>query len=208
MGMDEDLTARARIRDAALRQFAQQGFAGTTIRGIAAEAGVSLGLVRHHFGSKEALRDAVDAYVLTEVRGLNDKIMAESERSTFSPVSLNPFFQHYISRALLDGSAIVATMFDQFVEVTAQWLEVADKRNTYPVHTDRRARAGVLTAMVMGIPLLREHLDRVLGVDTLTPEGSKQISLVQLDLYTHTLITPELADAARATLEADNGSSS
>jgi AcrR family transcriptional regulator len=208
MGMDEDLTARARIRDAALRQFAEQGFAGTTIRGIAAEAGVSLGLVRHHFGSKEALRDAVDAHVLAEVRRLNDKIMEESARSTFSPVSISPFFLRYLSRALLDGSALVATMFDQFVELTAQWLDVADKQNVYPPHTDRRARAGVLTAMVLGIPLLREHLDRVLGVDTLTPEGSKQISLAQLDLYSHTLITPELADAARATLETDNGSSS
>jgi TetR/AcrR family transcriptional regulator, regulator of cefoperazone and chloramphenicol sensitivity len=61
----DDLTARARIRDAALRQFAEQGFERSTIRGIAATAGVSPGLVRHHFGSKEALRDAVDEHVLS-----------------------------------------------------------------------------------------------------------------------------------------------
>lgn len=53
----EDLTARARIRDAALKHFTESGFAKATIRDIARTAGVSPGLVRHHFGSKEGLRE-------------------------------------------------------------------------------------------------------------------------------------------------------
>src|SRR5882762_2638903 len=64
----EDLTARARIRDVALRHFAERGVDGTTIRGIAADAGVSAGLVQHHFGSKEELRAACDAYVMNTIR--------------------------------------------------------------------------------------------------------------------------------------------
>ena len=57
----EDLTARARIRDAALLHFGEQGFDRATIREIARTAGVSSGLVRHHFGSKQALREACAA---------------------------------------------------------------------------------------------------------------------------------------------------
>jgi AcrR family transcriptional regulator len=57
----EDLTARARIRHAAIRLFADRGIDGTTVRDIAREAGVSPGLLRHHFGSKEALRQVCDA---------------------------------------------------------------------------------------------------------------------------------------------------
>jgi AcrR family transcriptional regulator len=34
---------------------ARSGFAGTTLRDVAAEAGVAHGLLRHHFGSREAL---------------------------------------------------------------------------------------------------------------------------------------------------------
>src|SRR4029453_5925987 len=60
----EALTGRARIRDAAIRLFAERGIAGTTVRDIAREAGVSPGLLRHHFGSKEALREACDVYAL------------------------------------------------------------------------------------------------------------------------------------------------
>jgi AcrR family transcriptional regulator len=46
---------RTAIRDAARRQFAQRGYEGTTIRAVAAEAGVDPALVMHFFGSKDAL---------------------------------------------------------------------------------------------------------------------------------------------------------
>jgi AcrR family transcriptional regulator len=46
---------REAIRKAARRQFAELGYEGTTIRGIASEAGVDPALVMHFFGSKERL---------------------------------------------------------------------------------------------------------------------------------------------------------
>ena len=60
----DDRTARAVIRDEALRLFAGRGPDAVTVRQIAAAAGVSPGLVIHHFGSKDGLREAVDQYVL------------------------------------------------------------------------------------------------------------------------------------------------
>lgn len=44
---------------AASRQFGQFGFRGTSLRDIASEAGVSLTLLRHHFGAKSDLLVAV-----------------------------------------------------------------------------------------------------------------------------------------------------
>src|ERR687885_426871 len=72
---DGDLTARARIRDAAIRRFGAEGF-GAPVRAIAAEAGVSPGLVIHHFGSKDGLRAACDEHVLRLIR--------EAETDAFS----------------------------------------------------------------------------------------------------------------------------
>jgi AcrR family transcriptional regulator len=72
-----DLTARARIREAALLHFGEHGFERATIRGIAETAGVSSGLVRHHFGSKQALREACDAHLVAVVRRLNDQVRAD-----------------------------------------------------------------------------------------------------------------------------------
>ena len=47
--------SRVAIRDAAVRLFAARGFAGTSVRDIAGDAGVDAALVIRHFGSKEGL---------------------------------------------------------------------------------------------------------------------------------------------------------
>jgi AcrR family transcriptional regulator len=46
---------RATILDAARSAFAESGFAGTTVRGVAAAAGVDAALVHHYFGTKDDL---------------------------------------------------------------------------------------------------------------------------------------------------------
>lgn len=46
---------RATILAAAQESFGHEGFAGTTIRGVAASAGVDAALVHHYFGTKEDL---------------------------------------------------------------------------------------------------------------------------------------------------------
>jgi AcrR family transcriptional regulator len=203
----EDLTARARIRDAALAQFADQGFERTTIRGIAAAAGVSPGLVRHHFGSKQALRDAVDAHVLAEIRRANNLVKDGSASGDLdayigSRTAMRPF-QGYLARALLDGSPLVAAMFDQIVALTEEWIARADEESADPSIADRKDRAAVFTAMAFGVPLLREHLSRALGVDTLSPAGEYRVSMALLDVYSHALISPEVAALARKSLETD-----
>ena len=58
-----DLTAKALIRDEALRLFAVEGPGAVSLRRVAAAAGVSPGLVIHHYGSRQGLREAVDAHV-------------------------------------------------------------------------------------------------------------------------------------------------
>jgi AcrR family transcriptional regulator len=47
--------ARNAIMEAAITQFAERGFHGTTMRDIAERAGVSQGLLHHHFGNKRGL---------------------------------------------------------------------------------------------------------------------------------------------------------
>ncbi|MFG1927103.1 TetR/AcrR family transcriptional regulator [Cryptosporangium sp. NPDC048952] len=199
----DDLTARARIRQAALAQFADVGFQKATIRSIAAEAGVSPGLLRHHFGSKEALRDAVDAYVMDEIRRANDDASSASKTGNFASSvdrdALRPF-QRYFARGLLDGSPTIAIMFDQIAAMTTQWIAAADETRTDQPLTDHHTRGALYTAMVLGIPLLHEHLSRVLGVDILSDDGDRRVAMAMLDIYSHVLISTELAEQARAAL--------
>jgi len=55
---DERGVLSARIVAAARQEFAQHGWAGTTIRAVARAADVDPALVYHYFGSKEGLLDA------------------------------------------------------------------------------------------------------------------------------------------------------
>jgi AcrR family transcriptional regulator len=64
---ESDLSAKARIRDAAMRLFGGQGVAASSIRAVADAAGVSPGLIVHHFGSREGLIRAVDEAVLARI---------------------------------------------------------------------------------------------------------------------------------------------
>jgi TetR/AcrR family transcriptional regulator, transcriptional repressor of bet genes len=51
------------VLDAAVAVIAEQGLAGTSIRGVAARAGVSIGAVQHHFPSKDALLAAAMGWI-------------------------------------------------------------------------------------------------------------------------------------------------
>jgi AcrR family transcriptional regulator len=53
-----DTGTREAILEAARRQFAERGFQGTTLRGVATKAGVDARLVLHYFGSKAGLFQA------------------------------------------------------------------------------------------------------------------------------------------------------
>ncbi|MFA7514520.1 MAG: helix-turn-helix domain-containing protein, partial [Mycolicibacterium vanbaalenii] len=74
----DDLTAAARIRDAAIDLFGRDGFA-VGVRSIASAADVSPGLVIHHFGSKDGLRKACDDFVAETVRASKSEAIQSSD---------------------------------------------------------------------------------------------------------------------------------
>ena len=63
-----DLAPRARIREAALRLYAEHGLQATSIRMVAEEAGLSAGAVMHHFKTKDELAEAVQHAVVAKIR--------------------------------------------------------------------------------------------------------------------------------------------
>jgi TetR/AcrR family transcriptional regulator, regulator of cefoperazone and chloramphenicol sensitivity len=197
----EDLTARARIRDAAIRLFAERGIDGTTVRDIAREAGVSPGLLRHHFGSKEALREACDAYALDRLVRIKEELVFDDKLAnpTFLP-SVHPtvvLLYQYVTRALLDGSPAAAAMFDDMVTLTEQWVH----KMAPEVTDDHRAFAAVLVGMQSGLLAMHEHVSRALGVDMFTAQGHIRLAGALVDFYTNQLLAPELVAKIRAATE-------
>jgi AcrR family transcriptional regulator len=191
----EDLTARARIREAALKHFAEDGYERATIRSIAQTAGVSPGLLRHHYGSKDALRRACDEHVSEMLHRLN-ALLLEDPSAAAGAQQMSKRFGRYIARALADGSSTVGGIFDEMVSMTEEWLARADEARTDTPAIDRRIRAAVVTAMKVGIPLLHHHVSRALGSDIFEAEGDRLVALALLDIYSHKLLDEEAATAA------------
>ncbi|RZU51792.1 TetR family transcriptional regulator [Krasilnikovia cinnamomea] len=194
----EDLTARARIRDAAIDLFAEHGFAAATVRDIAQRAGVSSGLLRHHFGSKEGLRDACDEYAMARMSELRDQLFGDGHIAdqNFLP-SVHPEtmrLQAYLVRSMMEGAT--TAMFERMVEAGEAWLAGV------PVRTDDpRAFAAVIAAMKLGMFLLRDQLSHVLGGDVAEPAGHGRMLRAAIDIFAQPLLTADQADQARAALE-------
>ena len=189
-----DLTARARIRDAAITHFADVGYERATIRAIARTAGVSPGLLRHHFGSKEELRRACDEHIAETMRRINAQYLDDMGGAAADRRHVQPF-ERYIVRALAENSPSAAPIFDEMVTMTEHWLSRADESRPDRPAVDRRIRAALISAMASGIPLLHEQLSRTVGADIFGPEGGRLVALGLLDIYSHPLISAEDAAA-------------
>lgn len=189
----EDLTARARIRDAAVRLFGERGVEGATIRDIARAAGVSGGLVRHHFGSKDDLRAACDAYALDRLVRLKKSVVLggraanPSIMSSAQPAMLQLF--KYLARSMVDGSPAADAMFDQMVELGEDWITEHHAGQA----RDPRAMAALLVAMELGALAMRSQLSRALGADILESEGQLRLAKAKVDFYSQPLLRPEVA---------------
>jgi len=189
-----DLTARARIRDAAIELFADRGIEGATIRDIAQKAGVSSGLLRHHFGSKEGLRDACDEYVLSELIGIGNRFIEFQTVDAITPGILR--MQRYITRSVLDGSPAGSALFDRLIEYGERWFDTSDVKSADP-----KAFIAVLSVMKMSMLTSRDLLTRILGVDTGEPEGWARVLKASLEIFSTPLITTDQADLARGALD-------
>ncbi|MES9538257.1 MULTISPECIES: helix-turn-helix domain-containing protein [unclassified Actinomadura] len=200
----EDLTGRARIRDAALLEFAEHGVKGATIRGIAKAAGVSPALVQHHYGTKEALRAACDEQVIEVIRETKQEaLQGGMANPSFLSIALRTALpiQRYMARALADGSAAAAALFDEAVAFSEEMLARGAPGMAKPTTDDLHGYATVMTGMSFGLIVLHEHMSRSLGADVLMGGGYPRMALAMLDVLDDRLLSPELVAQTRAALK-------
>jgi AcrR family transcriptional regulator len=165
---DEVLAPIERIRNAALACFSAEGTAATSLRTVAAAAGVSLGLVQHHFATKAGLIKAVDDYVLTLVLTAISQPLPEPPVDSVAEVGArvariiaeHPDIADYVGRALIDGSPLGAMIFDSLVGFgTVRWNQRSERGET---RSDLDLTWAALNSLVLalGTVVLRTHIER------------------------------------------------
>lgn len=199
----DDLTTTARIRDAAIRQFGEHGF-GTTVRAIAAEAGVSAGLVIHHFGSKDALRKACDDYIAEQIHGAKAETIQSSDPGTWlaqvAEIDEYAPMMAYLVRSMQAGGDLAKSFWTKMLENTEDFLEVGVRAGTIKPSRDPKARARFLGILSGGGFLLYLQLHHnPSDVRAVLRDYAEDMMLPALELYTDGLMTDStIYDAFRA----------
>lgn len=122
---------RRQLLKAGMKLFAERGFAAVGLREIAAEAGVSLGLVRTHFGSKDGLREAIDTHVLEEIRALYAAVVEHSsaevlEQAVEDALDWIPRDRDalmYARMSLMERTPGSQALFDEMLAVMRQFVD-------------------------------------------------------------------------------------
>lgn len=202
-----DLTATARIRDAAIEQFGKHGL-GVGLRAIAEAAGVSAALVIHHFGSKDGLRKACDAYVAETIRIGKTEAMRSADPATWfaqlAEIETYAPLMTYLVRSMQDGGDLARTMWRQMIANAEEYLDEGVRAGTLRPSRDPKARARYLAMAGGGAFLLYLQMhDNPTDLRAVLRDYAGEMVLPALEIYTEGL----LADRTMydAFLEAEQG---
>jgi TetR/AcrR family transcriptional regulator, regulator of cefoperazone and chloramphenicol sensitivity len=120
--------AQDRILEAALEGFARDGVAATSIRDVAAAAGVSPGLVQHYFPSKAALRSAVNEHVTEaartalELRKVEGDVIEDLAERLTRLVADHFVALRYVGRGVAEGDEAALAIFDTLTQLCRDQL--------------------------------------------------------------------------------------
>jgi AcrR family transcriptional regulator len=165
---------RERLIRTALQLFAEKGFDGVTVRDIAAASSVSVGLINHHFGSKEGLREAVDEFFIGQF---------EDAITGAAPQDLNTAEDHaqiidqwierhekhwptivaYFRRAILEESEWGFSLLDRFYGFVQGSVLRMDAAGQIGPDVDRLWLPFLMMYLELGTIIFDPYIKRVLG---------------------------------------------
>ena len=188
-----DLTAAARIRDAALERFGEQGF-DVGLRSIAEAAGVSAALVIHHFGSKDGLRKACDDYVAEEIRSSKSEAMNSSDPATWfaqmAEIEEYAPLMAYLVRSMQAGGELATTLWRTMIDNAQTYLEEGVKSGILKPSRDPAARAKYLAITGGGGLLLYIQMHETpTDLRAVLRDYAQDMVLPALEIYTDGLMT-------------------
>jgi AcrR family transcriptional regulator len=187
-----DLTAAARIRDAAIEQFGQQGF-DVGLRAIAEAAGVSAALVIHHFGSKDGLRKACDDYIAEEIRSGKSEAMRSTDPATWfaqmAEIESYAPLMAYLMRSMQTGGDLAKTLWQKMIDDAEAYLDDGVRTGLLKPSRDPAARAKYLSITGGGGFLLYVQMhENPTDLRAVLRDYAREMVLPALEIYTEGLM--------------------
>lgn len=173
---------RQRLIDTSMLLFAERGFDGVTVRDIAREADVSIGLINHHFDSKEGLRAAVDKHFIertSKAVARASRELAEADFEKVEEYQRNWILQYedewprvaaYLRRAITENSAWGENLFREYYQAVSETITRADAEGKVAADADRLWLPLLYMFMLIGPLVLDPYIKSMLGRSTYEPE--------------------------------------
>jgi len=193
--MEHSIPADERILRAALARIAVDGL-GAPLRVVAQDAGVSAGLIIHHYGSREKLLEACDRRVLevtveqkrTAIFGGAGAMLAQMAAvEEFAPAV------GYVLRRLQAGGPLAERLIEEFVRNAKGYIEEGVEAGVISPSRFPEARVRVLVHMALGSLVLQlpgQHVRMDLEeLPRWMREYTDSLMLPLLELYTTPLLT-------------------
>jgi AcrR family transcriptional regulator len=187
-----DLTGIARIRDAAIEQWGQNGF-GVGLRTIAEAAGVSAALVIHHFGSKDGLRKACDDFVAEEIRNTKSEALQSNEPATWfaqlAEIESYAPLMAYLVRSMQSGGDLATMLWNRMIDNAYDYMEEGVRAGTVKPSRDPHARARYLALAGGGAFLLYLQLHETpTDLKAVLRDYSRDMVLPAMEVFTEGLL--------------------
>jgi AcrR family transcriptional regulator len=205
-----DLTAAARIRDAAIEQFGEHGF-DVGLRAIADAAGVSAALVIHHFGSKDGLRKACDDYIAEEIRSGKSEAMQTTDPATWfaqlAEIESYAPLMAYLVRSMQNGGDLAKALWQKMTDDAEAYLDDGVRTGLLKPSRDPHARAKYLSMTGGGgfLLYLQMHEDPT-DLRAVLRDYARDMTLPALEIYTEGLMADRTMYDAFLAAEDQGGS--
>lgn len=189
MRQEQEVRRRALV-EATLESLAEKGLGAVSVRDVAARAGVSPGLLRHHFGSFANLLNEAYRHAVGEVDAVLEAALAEASGAE---ARMDAFLRASFSESIIDSSLLSAWLgFWGLVRTDADAAAIhAESYAAYRARTEElladlaaeRGRAVDVRAGALGLTAMLDGLWLELCLDarTFTAEEAAAVARTWVD---------------------------
>ena len=147
--MADGNATKAALLEAAKQLIRERGYAGTSVRDLAAASGANLAAVNYHFGSREKL---LNQAVLESFLEWTDRAVEQDARMTRADPAAGPI-EHMAAgaRSMIEAFPERLPVFVVFLEALLQAQRAPELRRQLAAHyAEERRRAGEMVRSALG----------------------------------------------------------
>lgn len=175
--------------------FSEKGFNSVSVREITRAAGVSPGLLIHHFKSKEAFIKACIDEVFGEVLSFKTEPNPLDMNTQLNKWKSNPEFYKtplkFFKAVMSSNSEYSKQLFELILDGSRKVLEDGVKNGLVKKPSDLEMTNLVLAVNSLGNILLSDYIRDQLGGEFTDPEYAQGFMQANLEIYTNGVYAPQ-----------------